>query len=74
MDIAEQNAIKDVARQCWRDVQAAYKNLNPKTSLEKMAIYMPILADYEKKISPLYTRSQLIYWIGRANGRLKEHW
>lgn len=72
MQQQESNAIRATARQCWGEIQEAWKKENARTCKQRDAINRRILLSYEKRINPLFTLYQLIYHIGVINGTLKE--
>lgn len=72
MDTAEKNAIRATARQCWKEIQAAWKEEEAKSIKEREIISRRILTGYERRITPRFTLIQLIYNIGLVNGVLKE--
>jgi hypothetical protein len=72
MDTAEQNAIRATARQCWGEIQEAWKAEKARNAKQRDIINRRILLSYEKRINPRFTFYQLIYHIGVINGALKE--
>ncbi|AYN25727.1 hypothetical protein D8682_26515 [Buttiauxella sp. 3AFRM03] len=73
MNATESNAIRATARKCWGDIESAWQKEGARNAHERSAIYLRILGEYARKVAPLYTRTHLIYWMGIANGTLKEH-
>lgn len=72
METAEHNAIRATARQCWKEIQGAWKAEEAKSVGDRNIINRRILKRYERKITPKFTLSDLIYHIGVINGTLKE--
>ena len=72
METAEHNAIRATARQCWKEIQGAWKAEEAKSIKDREVINRRILLSYERRISPRFTIYQLLYHIGVINGTLKE--
>lgn len=72
MNATESNAIRATARKCWGEVESAWEKEGARNAHERKEIYLRILSKYETKYHPIYTRRQLIYWMGVANGTLED--
>lgn len=72
MEVTEANSIRATARQCWKEIQAEWKDKQANSIKERETISRTILLSYERKIKPRFTIYQLLYHIGVINGTLED--
>ena len=76
LSVTEWNAIYSLSRKAWSEIQKEWNQLNigdtsnKKLVGEREEVSRTILREYEKKIKPRFTLSQLIYGIGVIRGVL----
>lgn len=76
LSVTEWNAIYSLSRKAWKEIQSEWNRVNIGDTSNKKLVGMredisrKILREYEKKIKPRFTLSQLIYGIGVIRGVL----
>ena len=76
LSVTEWNAIYSLSRKAWSEIQEEWNQLNigdtsnKKLVGEREEVSRTILREYEKKIKPRFTLSQLIYGVGVIRGVL----